>query len=154
RRRPRRPHRRARRGGGDTPRRQRARRRPLEPPGRRRDRAVISATRLAWLQLRRRKIRLGVALAGVGFAVVLINTQLGFEDALFRSAVTVHQHLLGDVVLIHPHHNIVASPTTISRRRLYQALGFPGVVSVAPVYTGMAKWRKPETGRGRDILVM
>jgi putative ABC transport system permease protein len=115
---------------------------------------VISAARLAWLQLRQRKVRMGVALAGVTFAVVLIAMQLGFQDALYRSAVNLHEHLLADVVLVHPYHNFVALPSTISRRRVYQALGYPGVASVASVYTTLAKFSNTETGRGRDIFVM
>ena len=51
---------------------------------------MISPARLAWLQLRRQKVRFAVALAGVAFAVVLMFMQLGFMDALFRSAVNVH----------------------------------------------------------------
>jgi putative ABC transport system permease protein len=87
---------------------------------------MISAARLAWLQLRRQKIRLAVALAGVGFAVVLMTMQLGFRDALFASAVALHQRLDGELFLIHPHHSFLALPRPIPRSRLYQALPFPG----------------------------
>ena len=40
---------------------------------------------LGWLQLRHRPLRLLVALAGIGFAVLLIMMQLGFRAALFES---------------------------------------------------------------------
>jgi heterocyst specific transport system permease protein len=115
---------------------------------------MISAARLAWLQLRRQKFRLAVALAGVAFAVVLMFMQFGFRDALFRSAVNVHQRLKADVVLIHPHYNIVAFPTSITRRRLYQALGFDGVESVTPLYTALGRWKNPDTGKTRDVFVI
>jgi hypothetical protein len=42
---------------------------------------------LAWLQLTYQKGRLAIAIAGVMFAVILIAMQLGFRDALFKSAV-------------------------------------------------------------------
>ncbi|MGH2416639.1 MAG: ABC transporter, partial [Microcystaceae cyanobacterium] len=42
---------------------------------------------LAWLQLKYKKIRLLVAIAGIAFAVVLMFMQLGFQAALFDSAV-------------------------------------------------------------------
>jgi len=115
---------------------------------------MISAARLAWLQLRREKVRLTIALAGVGFAVVLVFMQLGFMDALYRSAVNVHGRLNADVVLLHPNYNILPLPTRFSRRRLYQALGFPGVASVTGVQIGIARWKHPITGGTRDIFVM
>lgn len=52
---------------------------------------------LAWLQLMRERIRLLVALAGIGFAVILMFVQLGFRDALFESAVRIHLAFEGDV---------------------------------------------------------
>jgi len=115
---------------------------------------MISAARLAWLQLRRQKVRLSVALAGVAFAVVLMFMQFGFRDALFLSAVNLHRRLRADVVMIHPHYNIVAFPTSITRRRLYQALGFDGVASVTPLYTSLGRWKNPETGKTRDVFVI
>ena len=42
---------------------------------------------LAWLQLKKERLRFAVALAGVAFAVVLILMQLGFREAMFASAV-------------------------------------------------------------------
>jgi putative ABC transport system permease protein len=79
---------------------------------------MISSARLAWLQLRRQKVRLAVALAGVAFAVILMFMQLGFQDALFRSAVSVHRRLNGDLFLFHPNYNVLAFPTYFPRVRL------------------------------------
>jgi len=115
---------------------------------------MISAARLAWLQLRRQKIRLAVALAGVGFAVVLMTMQLGFRDALFASAVGLHQRLDGELFLIHPHHSFLALPRAIPRSRLYQALAFPGVEAVSPIYTGLGPFKHPVTGESRSIFVL
>ena len=55
---------------------------------------------LAWLQLTREKTRLVVALAGIGFADILMFMQLGFRDALYYSNVRMHSSLQGDIVLI------------------------------------------------------
>ena len=55
---------------------------------------------IGWLQLKREKLRFAVALLGVSFAVVLILMQLGFREALFRSAVQVHEQLDCDIVVI------------------------------------------------------
>jgi putative ABC transport system permease protein len=115
---------------------------------------MISAARLAWLQLRRQKVRFAVALAGVAFAVVLMLMQLGFRDALFTSAVVIHRRLTADVVLVHPNYNILPFPALFPRRRLYQALGFDGVESVTPLYTALGRWKNPVTGLSRTIFVV
>ncbi len=115
---------------------------------------MISASRLAWLQLTREPLRLVVALAGVAFAVILVFMQLGFEDALFTSAVTVHGGLRGDVFVVNPQSPYMAAMKTFSRRRLYQALADPDVTEVIPVYTRLALWKNPWTGNSREIFVL
>ncbi len=51
---------------------------------------MIAFIPLAWLQLSKERFRFATAVAGVVFAVILILVQLGFQDALFESAVTYH----------------------------------------------------------------
>jgi len=108
---------------------------------------------LAWSQLKKEPVRLLVASAGVAFAVILVFMQLGFNDALFDSAVRVHERLVADLVLISPRSFYLAAMSSFSRRRLYQAAGFAGVSEVVPVYTGIAPWINPYTGRPRLIFV-
>jgi putative ABC transport system permease protein len=86
--------------------------------------------------------------------VILVFMQVGFQDALFESAVVVHQHLKADIVLINPHSSILALPKTFPRRRLYQALGFDGVESVSPVQTAILRWRNPSTGTTREMFMV
>ena len=109
---------------------------------------------LAWLQLKHEKLRLLVAIAGVAFAVVLIFMQLGFRNALFDSSVRIHRLLQGDVILISPQFAFLAQPKSFSRRRLYQAQGFPGVASVSSVYAGVTLWKNPFSGQTRNIFVL
>ena len=109
---------------------------------------------LAWLQLQRERIRLLIALAGIGFAVILMFIQLGFQDALFDSAVSLHKNLEGDVFLISPQSTSLIAMRSFSQRRLYQALGFPGVESISPIYMDFALWKNPKNQRTRGILVM
>ena len=54
-------------------------------------------TPLSWLQLSHEKIRLLIALAGIGFADMLMFVQLGFQTALFQSNVKLHNALNGDI---------------------------------------------------------
>ncbi len=109
---------------------------------------------LAWLQLLRERIRLLIALAGIGFAVILMFIQLGFQDALFDSAVSLHKNLQGDIFLISPQSTALIAMRSFSQRRLLQALGFPGVDSISPIYLDFALWKNPENQQTRGILVI
>ena len=109
---------------------------------------------LAWLQLSREKMRLFVAIAGIGFADILMFMQLGFREALFESAVTLHKNLQGDIFLISPQSTALMAMKTFPSRRLYQALGFKGVKSVSPVYLSLGLWKNPQTRGTRQIMVL
>lgn len=104
---------------------------------------MIAAIPVAWLQLRHEKLRLLIALSGVAFAVILIFMQLGFQSALFDSAVRYHTKLDYDLAMISPKTDFIVQPEAFTRRRLYQALGVDGVEAVSPIYLGQARWRNP-----------
>jgi putative ABC transport system permease protein len=109
---------------------------------------------LAWMQLKKEKGRFAVALAGVGFAVVLILMQMGFRESMFESAVQFHRAMRYDLVLIDPKTDYIVVPSSFSRRRLYQALGVPSVESVTAVYMWRAQLRNPDNGSSRLINVV
>lgn len=116
-------------------------------------RKLFSRTPLAWLQMTREKTRLGVALAGIAFADILMFLQLGFKDALYNSAVTPHIALQGDLFLINPKFESLVLVRGFPKARLYQATGFEGVESVTYLYISQGQWRNPTTGVDRTILV-
>ncbi len=116
--------------------------------------ATLARLPLGWLQLRKDKPRLLVAIAGVAFAVILILMQLGFRESMFASAVRYHEHLRYDVVLLSSETAFIVQPHPFSSRRLYQALGAPGVASVAPIYAGLGDWRNPHNGDRTSIYVV
>jgi putative ABC transport system permease protein len=109
---------------------------------------------LAWLQMSRERTRLLVAIAGIAFADILMFMQLGFREALFDSAVTLHQRLQGDIFLISPQSTALLAMKGFPSRRLYQALGFEGVRSISPIYLDFALWKNPQTRGTRRILVV
>jgi putative ABC transport system permease protein len=109
---------------------------------------------LAWLQLKKEKLRFTVALAGVAFAVVLILMQLGFREAMFTSAVRWLERLRYDVVLVAHDTQFIVNPSPFAERRLYQARGLPGVASVAPIRAAQAWWENPLTHDVRRIYVL
>ena len=103
----------------------------------------LRAVPLAWLQLRKEKLRLLAALSGVAFAVILIFVQLGFQEALFESAVQYHTSLGYDLAMISPKTDFIVEVESFSRARLHQVRGIQGVVGVSPVLLGKARWRHP-----------
>lgn len=109
---------------------------------------------LAWLQLIRERVRLLVALAGIGFAVILMFIQLGFRDALFESAIRIHQSLEGDIFLVSPQSSSLIAMASFSRRRLLQAQGVEGVSSITPIYMSFGQWKDPDKQGARGIFVI
>ena len=111
--------------------------------------------RIAWLQISHQPLRLLAAVLGVAFAVLLIFVQLGFQRALYDSSVRWHTALGYDLAIISPKATYIVNPPGFPRNRLFQAVGFPGVDSVTPVYIGIAKCRNPEDPiKARNIFVM
>lgn len=111
-------------------------------------------TPLAWLQLSHEKIRLLIALAGIGFADMLMFMQLGFQNALFDSSVTLHKALDGDIFLMSPQSDALGFTETFSERRLYESIAVDSVESVVPVYLNFGKWKNPIDRNTRTILVI
>lgn len=109
---------------------------------------------LAWMQLTREKTRLLVALAGIAFAVILMMMQLGFRDALFDSAVRIHQQLKGDIFVLNSQSLALVDLKEFSQKRLYQSLGLPEVEAVSPIYLSYGSWKNPETGGKRSLMVI
>jgi putative ABC transport system permease protein len=92
-----------------------------------------------------------VALAGIGFAVLLIMMQLGFRSALFDSAVRFHERLNYDIALFSPDSVFIVRPEEFSIRRLYQASGDPDVAQAMPMYIFPARWKNPWNNQRRSI---
>ncbi|AKG23065.1 ABC transporter permease DevC [Calothrix sp. 336/3] len=115
---------------------------------------MVLKNSLAWLQLVRNKIRSLVAVAGIGFIVILMFMQLGFQDALYSSATQVHRNLSGDLFLVSSQYKSLTAIQSFFRNRLYQTLGFDGVASVSPMYLGFAKFKNPENGEKYSIYVI
>ena len=109
---------------------------------------------LAWLQLKREKFRLFVAIAGVSFAVILVFMQLGFRESVFESATRYHRVLDYDLVMLNPETAYLGMPNEFTRRRLYQALAAEEVESVSPIYMRQTFWKNPWEHNSRSIFVV
>lgn len=111
---------------------------------------------LAWAQLTREKMRLVIAIAGIGFADLLMFIQFGFRDALFESSISFHSQLKGDIFLTSTQSTALIAMKSFSQRRLYQALSFNGVTGISPVYLGFGLWKNPEPEKNntRQLMVI
>lgn len=111
-------------------------------------------TPLAWLQLTHERMRLLIALAGIGFADMLMFVQLGFQNALFDSSVTLHKAFDGDIFLMSPQSDALGFTRTFSDRRLYESLAVDGVESASSVYLNFGNWKNPVERNTRNLLVI
>lgn len=110
-------------------------------------------TPLAWLNLWHEKIRLGVAIAGVAFADILVFTNLGFLGSVAETASMMYQNINADLYLTSPQSVDLSNSQPFPRQRIYQVAGVAGVARVMPLYMGYLLWRNPETHLSRGIFV-
>jgi putative ABC transport system permease protein len=111
-------------------------------------------TPLGWLQLRREKGRLLVALAGITFADVLMFMQLGFQNALYDSNTRLNRAVRADIILLSPKARSTQNLGTFARRRLYQSMDIPGVQSADALYINTLTWKNPQTKRDATIQML
>lgn len=107
-------------------------------------------TPLAWKNLTHDWRRLAVAIAGIGFAVLLMFTQVGFQNALFDSQVKLIDDLQGDIFLTNKAKFMLAAEKRFPIMRLNQARSCSGVKGAYPLYSELtlSKLRTIEQGRG------
>lgn len=108
---------------------------------------------LAWRQLMNRKGRFLVALARIGFADILIMTQLGFKSALLDSNTRLPRLLNADLILVSSQAQNFGLLKEFSRRRLFQAKNLPEVATAEPLYLSLANWKNPQTNSESSLLV-
>ena len=111
-------------------------------------------TPLAWRNITHRRVRTAAALAGVGFAILLIFMQLGFYDVVFRASTMILDQFEFDVVLISPRYAHLRAAAAIPEARLAQARSLSSVGSVSPLYVANASWRNIESGARREMTMV
>lgn len=113
------------------------------------------AAELALRQLIHRGGKLAGALIGVCVAIVLIFTQLGFQNALYDSAVGIPRALDADILIAGPTFKSWSdSPPWMNRALLYEAQGLPGVRSVSPLYSSAIQISSPRDGHGLSCYLL
>jgi putative ABC transport system permease protein len=110
-------------------------------------------TPIAWLNLWHKKVRLGVAIAGVAFADMLIFMNLGFLGSVAETATMMYDKIDADIYLTSPRSLALNGSPPFPRRRIYQVAGVAGVERVMPLYMGYLMWRNPQTHLIRGLYV-
>lgn len=109
----------------------------------------MTAARLAWNHLAHHSVRTLIALAGVGFAVLLVFMQLGFYNAVERTATMLFDHLKFDLILVSTEHQDLTRLYEIPRHRVDQVRAHPLVEGVNPITVSAGMWRNPEQTTGQ-----
>ncbi len=104
---------------------------------------------LAWRSLSANKWRLARSSAGIGFAVLLMLMQLGFERAFFNAQLQVLRGLDGDIFLQSAHKYQFATQDPFPLGLLATAQTVPGVASARPLYADWYDlfWKSPLDGK-------
>ena len=95
---------------------------------------ILNDLPLAWLQLKRQPVKYLVAIAGIGFAALLMYMQIGFQSGLLTSSTTFYAALDADLVLISPKTVSSGSFSQFPQSQLFRANGYEDVESVIPMY--------------------
>jgi putative ABC transport system permease protein len=104
---------------------------------------------LAWRNIVASKARLSRSSAGIGFAVLLMLMQLGFEGAFFAASLQVLHGLDGDLFIQSVHKYQFATQDPIPVSLLTTARAVPGVASARPLYADWFDlfWENPSDGK-------
>lgn len=108
-------------------------------------RRLAGGVPLAWYNLVAKKPRLIRSSAGIGFAVLLMLMQLGFETAFFNSALRIIRALDADLVIESVHKYAFATQQPFAPDLLAKAGAVPGVASASPLYADWIDtyWKNP-----------
>ena len=121
----------------------------------------IKKTPLAWSNLTHDVKRLLASLAGVGFAVVLIFTELGFLNAMLDSTVAPLEKLQrsepsSTLLVVNRDKETLTDALRFASRWLVKAEAVPGVLWARSLYfeTALSDFHNPKTHASRKIRVL
>ncbi|WP_398334028.1 ABC transporter permease DevC [Vulcanococcus sp.] len=110
-------------------------------------------TPVAWLQLTHKPMRLLAAIAGVGFANVLVFFQMGLSGALYDSQKRPIEQINGQLVMVPRRFSNLGEPLSMPRAQLARALGVEGVEAVTPLYIGKIDWINRDSRQSKQALL-
>ena len=116
---------------------------------------LFNRTPLAWKNLTSSWTKLLLSTGGVGFAVLLMFSQIGFRNGLFDSTVQLAQLMKTDLVVVSRAKYNLPSEQRFDRILLQRAASIDGIASVQPIYLERAGTELRVLGRtSRSIRVI
>jgi putative ABC transport system permease protein len=109
---------------------------------------------LGWRQIARRARRSLAAFAGVTGGLVLALMQLGFQDALYESAVRIHRVLAGEVLVAPAEFNALPNAGWFERGALAAVEARPEVAEVTTLAVTALMLRNFETRQVQPLLLL
>ncbi len=104
-------------------------------------------SKLAWRNLYHDKVRFGVTLTGIVFAIVLIIVQIGLFLGFTTTTSNNIDHSNVDLWIVSKGVTYFDGGSPFSERKLYQALATPGVESASKQIVEFVPWQKPDGGK-------
>ncbi len=95
---------------------------------------MLNQTPLAWKNLTTSWSKLLLSTGGVGFAVLLMLSQIGFRNGLFDSTVQIASLMKADLIVVSKARYNLPSEQRFDRKFLQRAAMIEGVVGVQPIY--------------------
>jgi putative ABC transport system permease protein len=108
---------------------------------------------LAWRNLVHDKVRLGVTLTGIVFAVVLIVVELGLFVGFTAATSGLIDRSQADLWVMSAHVGYVDVGVPFSERKLYTVLKTPGAVRATKYIVSFTQWKRPDGGRATVQIV-
>jgi putative ABC transport system permease protein len=111
------------------------------------------AFRLAWRNITRDRIRLAIAVVGVGFAVLLMTVQLGLLVGFALTSSSLVDKAQADFWIVPRGAKDVDQAGQMVERQKYLALELPGVKWVQSLVVRFTDWKRPDGGIESVIIV-
>lgn len=108
---------------------------------------------LAWGNLVHDKVRLGVTLTGIVFAVVLIVVELGLFVGFTSATTGLIDHSRAELWITAARVGYVEVGVPFSERKLYTLLRTPGVEHATKLIVRFSQWKRPD-GRQESVQVV
>jgi putative ABC transport system permease protein len=116
-------------------------------------RMKLPMSELAWRNLVHDKVRLGVTLTGIVFAVVLIVVELGLFVGFTTTTSGLIDHSRADLWITAARVGYVEVGVPFSERKLYAVLKTPGVACPGKSVARFVQWKRPD-GRQESVQIV
>ncbi len=118
-------------------------------------RANLDSVPIALANLLHNRKNLINALVGIAFAVLLMFMQIGFLNALLDSTIQLLQVMDADLFLVSKMtRSVIDNQEPFPKRRIFQAKGFSGVLSVDYLHIDNKVWKNPDTGYEKMMRIV